>query len=83
MPVQIQFDAFPLRKFKATIARIHPRAELKGSDNVFVAEVQLENPNQDLRPGMRGNATIDADNRRLGWIWFRRPITAALAWMGW
>jgi len=83
MPVTIRLDAYPLRRFKASIARVHPRAELQNDANVFVAEVRLESPGLGLRPGMRGSASVEADRYPLGWNLFRRPITAAIAWLGW
>jgi biotin carboxyl carrier protein len=83
MPVTIRLDAFPLRRFKAEIKRIHPRAELRDDENVFVAEVRLESPGLGLRPGMHGTARVKADPYPLVWNLFRRPITAAVAWLGW
>jgi len=83
MPVRMQFDAFPLRRFQATVQRIHPRAELIESENVFIAEVRLDNNGRELRPGMRGQARIEAGRFPLGWNLFRRPVAAALAWLGW
>jgi hypothetical protein len=83
MKATIQLNAFPLQSFEATIARIHPRAELRESENVFIAEIELDNPSGILRPGMRGTATIAADRYPLGWNLLRRPITAALTWLGW
>lgn len=83
MPVTVRLDAFPLRRFHATIQRVHPRAELRGEANVFVAEVHLEDASIAFRPGMRGTAKVEADRYPLGWNWFRRPITATIAWLGW
>ena len=83
MPATIRLDAFPLRRLHASIARVHPRAELRDNTNVFIAEVQLERPGVGLRPGMRGTARVEADRYPLGWNLFRRPLTAALAWLGW
>ncbi len=42
------------------IARLHPRAELIDGSNVFIAEVRLDDT-EDLRPGMRGAASIAGD----------------------
>ncbi|MCA9174683.1 MAG: efflux RND transporter periplasmic adaptor subunit [Planctomycetales bacterium] len=83
MPVTIRLAAFPLRKLQATIDRIHPRSELREDENVFVAEVHIENANGALRPGMRGKAKIRGDRRTLGWILLRRPLAACLSWLGW
>ena len=83
MPVKIRLDAFPLRRFEATIERVHPRAELRDEENVFIAEARLDSPGSGLRPGMRGTAQIEADRHPLGWNLLRRPFTAAVAWLGW
>src|SRR6185436_18970478 len=83
MKATIQLNAFPLQSFQATIDCIHPRAELREADNVFIAEIELDNPSGVLRPGMRGTAKIAADRYPLGWNLLRRPITATLAWLGW
>jgi multidrug efflux pump subunit AcrA (membrane-fusion protein)/DNA-binding FrmR family transcriptional regulator len=83
MPVRITFDAFPFRPYETRIERVHPRAELREEENVFVAEVRLANPRQALHPGMRGHARVEAGNARLGWVLLRRPAAAALEWLGW
>jgi biotin carboxyl carrier protein len=83
MPVTIRLDAFPLRRFQATIETIHPRAELRDDENVFIAEVRLQRPGTALRPGMRGTARVQADRYPLGWNLFRRPLAAVVAWLGW
>ncbi len=83
MPVRITFDAFPFAPFEAEVERVHPRAELRDEQNVFIAEVRLDNSRQALHPGMRGHARIEAGEARLGWILFRRPLAAAIEWLGW
>lgn len=83
MPVRIILDAFPLHPFQAEIDRVHPRAELRDKENVFVAEVRLDNSRRTLRPGMQGSARVNAGRAPLGWILFHRPIAAALQWLGW
>jgi biotin carboxyl carrier protein len=83
MPVTVRLDAFPFRPFTASIERIHPRAELRDDANVFIADVRLDHPGMGLRPGMRGTARIEADRYPLGWNLFRRPLVAAVAWLGW
>ena len=81
LPVDITFDAFPLRGDQSKIDRVHPRAEIRGEENVFIAEVKLDNPSQVLRPGMRGYARIAAGRATLGWILFAGPWRRR--WNGW
>ena len=83
MPVRIKLDALPWQHFEACVDRLHPRAEIRDDQNVFVAEVPLDNATRTLHPGMRGRAKISAGNAALGWVLFRRPLAAALQWLGW
>ncbi len=83
MDVTVRLDAYPTHRFEATIKRIHPRANPHGTQNVFLAEVRLPNPDGTLRPGMRGSARIQGERHALGWILLRRPFAAAIAWLGW
>jgi multidrug efflux pump subunit AcrA (membrane-fusion protein) len=83
MPVRVTLDAFPMRTFESKIERIHPRAEIRDGENVFVAQVRLSNPQRTLHPGMRGYARVLAGKAALGWILFRRPLAASWEWLGW
>ncbi|MFM9964544.1 MAG: efflux RND transporter periplasmic adaptor subunit [Planctomycetaceae bacterium] len=81
--VSVVLDAFPGETLTGTLRRIHPRSEVRDESNVFIAEVELPNPQGRLRPGMKGSADINAGRRMLGWILFHRPIEAALLRLGW
>lgn len=83
MPVAVALDSLPGRTFRATLERLQPRAELRDDENVFIAEVRLDNTEAALRPGMRGRARIAAGRAPWGWTLRRRPAAAALAWLGW
>ncbi len=83
MPIRIWLDAFPMQRWDATIRRIHPRAEVKDHENVFVAEVSLTNPVGKLRPGMRGSARTATVRRPLAWNLFHKSAAATLRWLGW
>jgi RND family efflux transporter MFP subunit len=81
--VDIQFDAYPGSSWKASIQRIRPRAEIRDNLNVFIAEVELDNHDQRLRPGMKGQAKIYSDRRAYGWILFHQPfeyVAKKLTW---
>lgn len=81
--VRLQLDANPQSIFEATIRRIHPRAELRDNQNVFVAEAELQNEELQLRPGMRGTAKVIASRHLLGWNLFHKPWAHVLGWLGW
>ena len=83
MPLRIQLDAVPEESIDATIRAIHPRAELRDGENVFVAEADIANPEALLRPGMRGSAKINAGRHALGWNLFHKPAAWLLGWLGW
>lgn len=80
---EITFDAFPWQQWSGEIQRIHPRAELKEQVNGFIAEVRIENGEQSLRPGMRGEARIATVYRPMGWNLLHRPALAVIRWLGW
>ena len=81
--VRLQLDADPEAILEATIRRIHPRAELRDNENVFVAEAELQNEELRLRPGMRGTAKVITNRHLLGWNLFHKPWAHVLGWLGW
>ena len=83
MTTHIGLDAFPMKWMDARLERVHPRAELRGHENVFIAEVSIENAQGRLRPGMRGTAKVVTVQRPLGWILFHKACSAAFSWFGW
>ena len=83
MELQIRLDAYPGSPHTARLGNIVPRAELRDEQFVFVAETELDNATQTLRPGMNGHATLFAPPRRLGWLWFHKPCESLLMLMGW
>ncbi len=83
MVISMQPDSAPEQILYSTIRRIHPRAELRDNENVFVAEAELMNPSQQLRPGMRAQIRIESDRHSVGWNLFHKPIAHLMGWMGW
>ena len=81
--VSVTLDAFPGETLTGKLRRIHPRSEIRDESHVFIAEVELPNPQSRLRPGMKGSADIVAGQRMLGWILLHRPVEAALLRLGW
>ena len=62
---------------------IQPRSVTREKDNVFLAEVPLDNHDLTLRPGMKGHARIRTAKHTLGWIFFHKPWGYAVSWLGW
>ena len=83
MDVTFYVHAFPNRKLVGTIERIHPKAELRDNDNVFVAEVALEDPDGIFRPGMQGRASVIGDRHTLVWNYFHPAYYAVRRYVGW
>ena len=51
------------------VERITPISTARDGRNYFRVEAVLEEPGDDLRPGMEGVAKIEVGRRRLMWIW--------------
>lgn len=67
MTVEVRVDGDLAVPLTGIIERIRPQSEIRDQLNVFIAEVQIENPDNRLRPGMEGSARISSDRHTLGW----------------
>ncbi len=56
-PVEISLDIYPNKKFKGNIMLIHPIVD--PTTRTFVAEVRINNPALEIRPGMFARAKVD------------------------
>lgn len=83
MGVEFFLDALPTRALQGTVSWIHPRAELVDNQNVFIAQMELENPDLLYRPGMRGTARIKSDRHPLIWNYLHKPYYALRHALGW
>jgi multidrug efflux pump subunit AcrA (membrane-fusion protein) len=83
MQVDFYVHALPTRPLGGTVSRIHPRAELRNHDNVYIAEVRISDAENILRPGMRGRAKIISDRHPLGWNLFHKAYFALRHATGW
>lgn len=81
--VKVRLDAHPSLTLEGTLARIHPRAEQRDSQNVFIGEVLLQNPDRVLRPGMNGRAGIVTAEHPLGWNLFHKAYQHVVYRLGW
>ena len=81
--VDIRLDAYPNQTWKATITQIQPRSEIRDDANVFIAEVEIDNADGRLRPGMKGRARVVSGQRAFGWILLHEPmeyLTKKFSW---
>jgi hypothetical protein len=83
MPVWVALDAYPFERWQGKIERVHPSAEIRDEDNVFIATVQILNQSGKLRPGMQGRAKTKTSWRPICWIYLHKPIAKGLRWLGW
>jgi biotin carboxyl carrier protein len=81
--VAVRLDAYPGRTWSGVISRVHPRSELRDHENIFVAEVTLENSDDLLRPGMNGQVKIAGPRHALGWNLFHKSWEALTRSLGW
>ena len=72
-----------LASWRGAVENIRPRAEQRDGQQVFVAEVSLDNTASQLRPGMSGVARITSRSQPIGWILFHRPLEALIRLWGW
>ena len=83
MPVDIKLNAFPFRSWTGKVKCISPSTEIVNDKAVFVAEVEIENDEMKLKPGMEGTAKIRSDLACLGWSLFHRPWETVRYWSVW
>lgn len=76
--VSFRLNAEPFRKRRGVIRHLHPQAETVDGQNVFIAEVEIEGPQDRLRPGMEGSSKIATERRPWGWNLFHKAWYALL-----
>ncbi len=83
MPIAIKLDAYPFKTWHGKIQKIHPKSEVINQESVFIAEVQLDNEDLKLKPGMKGSAKVRSHVYPLGWNLFHRALEKVRYWMIW
>jgi biotin carboxyl carrier protein len=81
--VELRIDSNLDTSWRGAIESIRPRAEQRDGQQVFVAEVSLDNTASQLRPGMSGVARITSRSQPIGWILFHRPLESLIRLWGW
>jgi RND family efflux transporter MFP subunit len=72
-PAILRSDTSLTQTWRGTIARMEPQAEIIEDKAVFVGEMEVENTHRLFRPGMKAEVVVNAGNKSLGWILFRKP----------
>jgi RND family efflux transporter MFP subunit len=81
--IVIKLDAVPGATWESRVERIRPRGELRDNLQVFVADTVLMNPDDNLRPGMKGSATVVGPRAPGAWLLVRKPWYALRRFLGW
>ena len=81
--VELRFDGRLSEPVNGKLSRIRPRSEIRDSTDVFVAEVELPNPNDSLRPGQRGSAIVFGPRHPLAWNLFHKAFDQVRRWLPW
>jgi len=71
--VRLRFDGFGTKRHAAAVRRVRPSSTIRDDQNVFVAEVEMQNDDFQIRPGMAGNAKVYGRWKTLGWSLFHLP----------
>jgi multidrug efflux pump subunit AcrA (membrane-fusion protein) len=79
---RLKIDAIGGKSIRVPLSEIFPAAEIRNDRNIFVGRIELDNPDQKLRPGMRGKATMYGPLRPRVWSWVHGGIERALWWIG-
>ncbi len=68
-PVGVRLEAFGGGRWESTLRRVHPQSEQRDGRNVFIVEADITlDRAAELRPGMRGRASIVGQRRPFIWI---------------
>ena len=70
-PVTLWLEGMGGDSISGTVEYLAPESEVSQGNNVFIADLEFDNANQQMRPGMRGRARIDSPMRPLGRLLFQ------------
>ena len=82
-PAKIWIDGQEDAPIVGKIRKIHPRSETRDAKNVFIAELEFDNEDERLRPGMKGSVRLDCEKRTLGWSLFHKPVNYVRSRLTW
>ena len=80
--VKLRLSGSELGTIQGTVERIEPSSTIRDEEEVFIAEVVLENNDGKLRPGMKGSAQVFCKKRALGWSLFDQPSKKIMTAIG-
>lgn len=69
-------------RVEGQLTRVAPRVEVLGDRSVLKAEIDVDNQDGLLRPGMDGQAAVNVGKKQIGWILFHRLWNRARIYIG-
>ena len=78
----VRFDGLS-GAWSGVVGKVHPRSEIRDSQNIFVAEIALDESDLRLRPGMKGRAKITTTESSVLGVMARKAWRGALWFAGW
>ncbi len=69
----VKLDGFPARTFKGRVVVVSPQSQAQGDRRVFFARVEVPNPQNLIRAGMRGRGKVFAGWHSAGFVLLRGP----------
>ncbi|OYP31161.1 efflux RND transporter periplasmic adaptor subunit [Rhodopirellula sp. MGV] len=81
-PARIRLSGLQDTVIDQPVKAIHPSAEIRDEQNVFVATIEVSNADELLRPGMRGEAIAYGPIRPWLWSHIRGGVEKVLWWIG-
>jgi multidrug resistance efflux pump len=82
-PLRLSFDGLTTAALVGKLERIHPRAEVRDNQQVFIGEMTVENGRGVYRPGMQGRARITGPATPGVWVLLRKPYLTLRSLVGW
>jgi biotin carboxyl carrier protein len=79
---RIKIDAIGGKSIRLPLEEVYPSAELRDDRNVFIGRIHIDNADQELKPGMRGEGTTYGPLRPWIWSWMRGGFERTLWWVG-
>ncbi len=82
-PLRVSLAGLAVQTLSGKLERIHPRAEVRDDQQVFIGEMTVENDRGVYRPGMHGRARITGPATPVAWLLLRKPYLAMRSLVGW
>jgi len=83
----IKLESFPLQTFHGEVTVVSPQSQVQSEQVVFLARVNVPNPEGKIRPGMEGRGKVSVGVHPAGYVFFRgfaMWIWGKLwSWLGW